>query len=41
MPKITLVRERRDLEVPEGANLREVLLQNGVDVYRAAHERRE
>ena len=35
MPKITLVREGRDLEVPEGANLREVLLQNGVDVYRA------
>jgi ferredoxin len=36
MPRITLVREGRDLEVPEGANLREFLLAQGVDVYRAA-----
>jgi ferredoxin len=36
MPVITLVRENRTLEVPEGTNLREVLLGNGVDVYRAA-----
>jgi ferredoxin len=35
MPTITLVREGRTLEVPENANLREVLLVNGVDVYRA------
>jgi ferredoxin len=36
MPKITLVREGREFEVPEGANLREALLAQGVDVYRAA-----
>jgi ferredoxin len=34
MPRITLVREGRDLEVPEGANLREALLAAGVEVYR-------
>ena len=36
MPTITLVREGRTLEVPEGANLREALLAAGIDVYRAA-----
>ncbi len=34
MPKVTLVREDRVLEVPEGANLREALLAEGVEVYR-------
>ena len=34
MPTITLVREGGTLEVPEGADLREVLLRNGVEVYR-------
>lgn len=33
MPRIELVREGRTLEVTEGANLRRVLLDNGVDVY--------
>lgn len=36
MPKITLVREGREIEVPEGADLRKALLDAGVDVYRAA-----
>jgi ferredoxin len=34
MPRIELIREGRTLEVPEGSNLRQVLLDNGVDVYR-------
>lgn len=36
MPTITLVREGRTLEVPEGANLRQALLDAGIDVYRDA-----
>lgn len=36
MPSIQLVREGRTLECPEGANLREFLMANGVDVYRDA-----
>jgi ferredoxin len=36
MPIVTLVREGRTLEVPEGANLREALMKDGVEVYRAA-----
>lgn len=35
MPTITLVREGRTLEVPEGANLRQSLLDAGVEVYRS------
>jgi ferredoxin len=34
MPKIECVREGRTLEVPEGANLRQALLKEGVDPYR-------
>ena len=34
MPRVHLVREGRDLEVPEGGNLREALLSAGVEVYR-------
>ena len=34
MLRITLVREGREIEVPEGANLREALLAAGVEVYR-------
>lgn len=33
MPKITVVNEKRDIEVPAGANLREELLKAGVEVY--------
>ncbi len=34
MPKVTLVRGGRELEIREGANLREALLAAGVEVYR-------
>lgn len=33
MPVVTLVNEGKTLEVPEGANLRNVLLKNGVSPY--------
>jgi 2Fe-2S ferredoxin len=34
MPKITFVNEKRDLEVPEGANLRQEAMKAGIEVYR-------
>ena len=34
MPKITFVNEKKTIEVPEGANLREEALKAGVDVYK-------
>lgn len=33
MPKITFVNEKREIEVPAGANLREEALKAGVNVY--------
>jgi ferredoxin len=33
MPVVTLVNEGKTLEVPEGANLRKVLLKNGISPY--------
>jgi ferredoxin len=36
MPVVTLVREGRTLEVPEGANLRRALMDAGVDLYKGA-----
>jgi ferredoxin len=33
MPKITLVNEKREIEVPAGCNLREELRKAGVEVY--------
>ncbi|HUG94444.1 MAG TPA: 2Fe-2S iron-sulfur cluster-binding protein [Planctomycetaceae bacterium] len=33
MPKITFVNEKKTIEVPEGANLREEALKAGVNVY--------
>lgn len=33
MPKITIVNEKRDIEVPAGANLRDELKKAGVEVY--------
>src|SRR4051812_25663999 len=35
MPKITLVKEKKTIECPQGANLRDVLLANGIEVYPA------
>lgn len=33
MPKVTVINEKKDIEVPAGANLREELRKNGVEVY--------
>ena len=33
MPKVTIVNQKKDLEVPSGANLREELRKNAVEVY--------
>jgi ferredoxin len=33
MPKVTFVREKLDLEVPKGANLREEAMKAGLEVY--------
>jgi ferredoxin len=33
MPKITLVKQKKTIECPSGANLREVLLAQGFEVY--------
>ena len=33
MPKVTFVKEKRDIEVPQGANLREEALKAGINVY--------
>ena len=33
MPKITFVREKKEIEVPVGSNLRQVALDNGIEVY--------
>lgn len=37
MPKVTFVREKRTIEVPEGANLRTEALRNGVEVHEWPH----
>ncbi len=37
MPKVTFVRERKTVECEEGANLREVALANGIELYRGIH----
>jgi ferredoxin len=33
MPKVTVVNEKKEIEVPVGANLREELRKNGIEVY--------
>lgn len=33
MPKVTVVNEKKEIEVPMGANLREELRKNGIEVY--------
>lgn len=37
MPKVTFVNEKREIEVPEGANLRKEALKNGVELYSGPH----
>jgi ferredoxin len=38
MPKIAFINEKKDVEVPEGTNLREAAIKAGVPVYRKMHE---
>jgi ferredoxin len=33
MPKVTIVNEKKEIEVPEGANLRQELMKAGIEVY--------
>lgn len=37
MPKVTFVNEKKELEVPEGANLREEARKAGIQVYKGIH----
>jgi len=34
MPKVTIANEKKEIEVPAGANLREALRKEGIDVYK-------
>lgn len=38
MPKVTFVKEKRTIEVPEGANLRAEALKNGIQVHPWIHK---
>jgi ferredoxin len=37
MPKVTFVKEKKTVDVPEGANLRKVAADNGIQLYKGAH----
>lgn len=37
MPKVRFVKENREIEVPEGSNLRQAALDAGIQVYRLRH----
>ncbi|HEV8062467.1 MAG TPA: hypothetical protein VGP68_21490 [Gemmataceae bacterium] len=37
MPKVTFVTEKKDIEVPVGANLRQEAMKAGVQVYKGVH----
>jgi ferredoxin len=34
MPKVFFVKEKKEVEVPQGANLRQEAIKNGIDVYK-------
>jgi ferredoxin len=38
MPKVTIVNEKREIEVPAGANLRQAARQAGVQLYAGLHK---
>jgi ferredoxin len=38
MPKVTFKKEKKTVDVPEGANLRAVARNNGVEVYQGLHK---
>lgn len=37
MPKVTFVQEKKEIEVPEGANLRQEAKKAGIEVYKGIH----
>jgi ferredoxin len=37
MPKVVIANEKREIEVPQGANLRQELQKAGVDIYKGLH----
>jgi ferredoxin len=37
MPKVTFANEKKEIEVPAGANLREEARKNGIEVYKGMH----
>ena len=37
MPKVTIANEKRDIEVPAGANLRQAAREAGVEIYGGVH----
>ena len=37
MPKIKFLREKKEIEVPEGANLRKEALKAGIEIYKGLH----
>jgi ferredoxin len=39
MPKIKIINEKKEIEVPPGANLRQELLKHGIEVYRGFLDR--
>lgn len=38
MPTVTFTKEKKSVEVPDGANLRKVALKNGVQIYSGPHK---
>lgn len=38
MPKVKFLKEKKEIEVPDGTNLREEALKAGIDVYRWRHK---
>ena len=40
MPVIKFIKEKKEIEVPDGANLREEAIKAGINVYRAQRHRR-
>jgi ferredoxin len=39
MPKVKFVKEKKEIEVPKGTNLRQAMIQNGIPVYRGIHQK--
>src|SRR5271170_7667835 len=39
MPKVKFTKEKKEIEVPEGANLRLSMIENGIPVYRGIHQK--